>query len=44
METENNMDKYDTCFLDWVLFANLPMCRLEGTEHMDRAYCGQTGS
>ena len=29
---------YDTCFLDWVLFANLPMFRLEGTEHMDRAY------
>ncbi len=29
---------YDTFFLDWVLFANLPMFRLEGTEHMDRAY------
>ena len=29
---------YDTCFLDWVLFANLPMFRLEGTEHMDQAY------
>ena len=29
---------YDTLFLDWVLFANLPMFRLEGTEHMDRAY------
>ena len=29
---------YDTCFLDWVLFANLPMFRLEGTEHMDEAY------
>lgn len=29
---------YDTCFLDWVLFANLPEFRLEGTEHMDRAY------
>lgn len=29
---------YDTCFIDWVLFANLPMFRLEGTEHMDRAY------
>ena len=28
----------DTCFLDWVLFANLPMFRLEGTEHMDKAY------
>ncbi len=29
---------YDTCFLDWVLFANLPMFRLEGTEHMEKAY------
>ena len=29
---------YDTFFLDWVLFANLSMFRLEGTEHMDRAY------
>ena len=29
---------YDTCFLDWVLFANLPMFRLPGTEHMDKAY------
>ena len=29
---------YDTCFLDWVLFANLPMFRLGGTEHMDKAY------
>ena len=29
---------YDTCFLDWVLFANLPIFRLEGTEHMDKAY------
>ena len=29
---------YDTFFLDWVLFANMPMFRLEGTEHMDRAY------
>lgn len=29
---------WDTCFLDWVLFANLPMFRLEGTEHMDEAY------
>ena len=29
---------YDTCFLDWVLFVNLPMFRLEGTEHMDKAY------
>jgi len=29
---------YDTCFIDWVLFANLPVFRLEGTEHMDREY------
>ena len=29
---------YDTFFLDWVLFANLPRFRLEGTEHMDKAY------
>lgn len=29
---------YDTCFLDWVLFANLKMFRLPGTEHMDKAY------
>ena len=29
---------YDPCFLDWVLFANLPMFRLEGPEHMDKAY------
>lgn len=29
---------FDTFFLDWVLFANLPMFRLEGTEHMDKAY------
>lgn len=29
---------YDTCFIDWVLFANMPMFRLEGTEHMDEAY------
>ncbi len=29
---------YDTCFLDWALFANLPMFRLKGTEHMDKAY------
>ena len=29
---------YDTCLLDWVLFANLPMFRLEGTEHMEKAY------
>jgi hypothetical protein len=29
---------YDTFFMDWVLFANLPMFRLQGTEHMDEAY------
>ena len=29
---------YDTFFLDWVLFANLKMFRLEGTEDMDQAY------
>ncbi|MCR4746883.1 MAG: hypothetical protein K5836_00255 [Clostridiales bacterium] len=29
---------YDTMFLDWVLFANMKRFRLEGTEHMDKAY------
>ena len=29
---------FDTFFVDWVLFANLPIFRLEGTEHMDKAY------
>ena len=29
---------YDTLFLDWILFANLKVFRLEGTEHMDAAY------
>ena len=29
---------YDTLFLDWVLFANIKAFRLEGTEHMDKAY------
>lgn len=29
---------YDTLFIDWVLFANLKGFRLEGTEHMDKAY------
>ncbi|MBR2825576.1 MAG: hypothetical protein IKE51_04870 [Solobacterium sp.] len=29
---------YDTCFLDWVLFANMKIFRLRGTEHMDEAY------
>ncbi len=29
---------YDTFFIDWVLFANMKCFRLEGTEHMDKAY------
>lgn len=29
---------YDTCFIDWVLFSNMKVFRLEGTEHMDEAY------
>ena len=29
---------YDTFFIDWVLFANIKRFRLEGTEHMDKAY------
>ena len=29
---------YDTFFLDWILFANLKIFRLEGTEHMDKEY------
>ncbi|MCD7881930.1 MAG: hypothetical protein LUG47_09790 [Clostridiales bacterium] len=29
---------FDTCFLDWVLFANIRRVRLPGTEHMDREY------
>ncbi|MCD7885956.1 MAG: hypothetical protein LUI87_20040, partial [Lachnospiraceae bacterium] len=29
---------FDTCFLDWVLFANIRRVRLPGTEHMERAY------
>lgn len=29
---------YDTVFIDWVLFANMKGFRLEGTEHMDKAY------
>ena len=29
---------YDTFFIDWVLFANIKAFRLEGTEHMDKAY------
>ncbi|MCD8053679.1 MAG: hypothetical protein LUF00_06490 [Lachnospiraceae bacterium] len=29
---------FDTCFLDWVLFANIKRVRLPGTEDMDREY------
>ncbi len=29
---------FDTCFLDWVLFANIKRVRLPGTEHMDKEY------
>ena len=29
---------YDTFFIDWVLFANMKRFRLEGTEHLDKAY------
>ena len=29
---------YDTFFLDWIIFANVKIFRLEGTEHMDKAY------
>ena len=29
---------FDTCFLDWVLFANIKRVRLPGTEHMDQEY------
>lgn len=29
---------YDTFFIDWILFANLKLFRLEGTEHMDKEY------
>ena len=29
---------FDTCFLDWVLFANIKRVRLPGTEHMDREH------
>jgi hypothetical protein len=29
---------YDTFFLDWIVFANVKMFRLEWTEHMDKAY------
>lgn len=29
---------FDTCFLDWVLFANIKRIRLPGTEHMEKEY------
>lgn len=29
---------FDTCFLDWVLFANIRRIRLPGTEHMEKEY------
>lgn len=29
---------WDTFFIDWVLFAHWKIFRLEGTEHMDKAY------
>ena len=29
---------FDTCFLDWILFANIRRIRLPGTEHMEKAY------
>ena len=29
---------YDTLILDWIVFANMKMFRLEGTEHMDKEY------
>ena len=29
---------YDTLFLDWVLFANMKVFRLPGTEYMDKEY------
>ncbi len=32
------LSAFDTCFLDWVLFANIRRIRLPGTEHMDREY------
>lgn len=41
MEKSNGMvwiGMYDTLFLDWVIFANVKVFRLEGTEHMDKAY------
>ncbi len=32
------LSAFDTCFLDWVLFANIKRVRLPGTEDMDREY------
>ncbi len=29
---------FDTCFLDWILFANVKRIRLPGTEHMEKEY------
>ena len=29
---------FDTCFLDWILFANIRKIRLPGTEHMEKEY------
>lgn len=29
---------FDTCFLDWILFANIKRIRLPGTEHMEKEY------
>lgn len=29
---------FDTCFLDWILFANIKKIRLPGTEHMEKEY------
>jgi hypothetical protein len=31
---------FDTCFLDWILFANIKRIRLPGTEHMEGASRG----
>lgn len=29
---------FDTCFLDWILFANIKRIRLPDTEHMEKEY------
>ena len=29
---------FDTCFLDWILFANIKRICLPGTEHMEKEY------